>query len=56
MFFGLCLFLNREVLAQDPSEEMRLEDFANVVTMIDESASIKDISGIEFAAPSLPSC
>ena len=38
------LFLNRKVLSLDESEELRLEDFANVVSMIDDTATIKDIA------------
>lgn len=48
LLFGVMLFLNRKVLARDPTDEMRLEEFANVVTMIDESASIKDISSMFY--------
>ena len=39
LIFGLMIFLNRKVLSQDPSEQMSLEDFANVVNMLDEDAT-----------------
>eukprot|EP01047_Picozoa_sp_COSAG01_P006601 COSAG01_NODE_241_length_20597_cov_8.200751_12_plen_1161_part_00 len=44
--FAVMLLHNRKVLAKDPSEEMRLEEFANVVSLIDEDASIKEIASM----------
>ena len=46
LVFGLMVVLNRHVLREDPTEELKLEEFANVVTMIDDNATIKDIATI----------